>query len=94
MSEKFSIESDAISFTPGEDGKFCLTMRSAMGRVVTVSKEGQGQDPVVNGDPELAESPAIVKRPLAGCCCSAGIQRFGTPKGEGDSRHRSRGGTR
>ena len=37
MSEKFSIEPDAISFTPGEGGQFTLAMRSAMGRFVTVS---------------------------------------------------------
>lgn len=60
MSEEFSIESDAISFTPGEGGHFTLTMRSAMGRFVTVSKEGHGQDPAVDGDPELTQSPAIV----------------------------------
>ncbi|WP_311357665.1 hypothetical protein [Corynebacterium riegelii] len=60
MSEKLSIESDAISFTSAEGGTFVLTMRSAGGRYVTVTNEGQSKDPVVEGDAELAQSPAIV----------------------------------
>lgn len=63
MSEKLSIESDAISFTSAEGGTFALTMRSAGGRYVTVTNEGQSKDPVVEGDAELAQSPAIVKNP-------------------------------
>lgn len=61
MSEKLSIESDAISFTSAEDGTFILTMRTAAGRYVTVTNEGQSKDPVIEGDTELAQSPAIVK---------------------------------
>lgn len=60
MSEKLSIESDAISFASAEGGTFALTMRSAMGRYITVTNEGQSKDPVVDGDPELAQWPAIV----------------------------------
>jgi len=60
MAKKNSIESAAISFTSEDDGSFSCELRSNLGRVVRVARRGDVQSPEVEGDAELAGSPAIV----------------------------------
>ena len=57
MAKKNSIESAAISFTPGDDGSFSCELRSNLGRFVRVARR---ESPEVEGDVELTGSPAIV----------------------------------
>lgn len=60
MAKKNSIESAAISFKSEDDGSFACELRSNLGRVVRVARRGDVQSPEVEGDAELAGSPAIV----------------------------------
>ena len=60
MAKKNSIESAAISFNSEDDGSFSCELRSNLGRVVRVARHGDVQSPEVEGDAELAGSPAIV----------------------------------
>lgn len=60
MAKKNSIESVAISFNSEDDGSFSCELRSNLGRVVRVARRGDVQSPEVEGDAELAGSPAIV----------------------------------
>ena len=55
MAKKNSIESAAISFTPGDDGSFSCELRSNLGRFVRVARR---ESPEVEGDVELTGSPA------------------------------------
>lgn len=61
MPKKNYIESDAIQFEPGEHGDFSVTLRTSMGRRITVTNAGSASEPIVEGDPELVGLPSISK---------------------------------